>query len=139
MLASARAAAQKARLPAGRVADRHHVGEVEPLLEPAELVDPRGHVLERRRPAAAAAPAQPAVLEVPDRPAAPGEVGHETVLEPAVVAGAPEAAVDEHGHGVGRRAVRGQRELAELIAMRAVRVRAGADRPKLHCRPLPGA
>ena len=65
---------------AGRMADDDHPREVERSVEAAEMVDAGGDVLERGGPAAAAAPAEPPVLEVPDGPAAPGEVRDERVL-----------------------------------------------------------
>ena len=108
-----------------------------------EVVDAGGHVLERLRPAAPAAPAEPAVLEVPHRPAAPGEVGHERVLEPQVVAGTPEATMDQDGHRPRSGARRGPRELAELVPPLAVgmppRLDAGEYREPPTMVPLPGA
>ena len=87
---------------------------------PAERSIAGGDVLERRGPAAAAAPAQAPVLEVPDGPAAPREVRHERVLQAEVVPGAPVAAVDQDGDGPGPLTPPGPRELAELIPPLAV-------------------
>jgi hypothetical protein len=124
------------------VADGDHAGEIEGRIEPAEPVDAGGDVLERDRPAAPAAPSQAAVLEVPDGPAARREVGDEPVLEPKVVAGAPEAAVDQDGDGPGRCTPRGPGELAELVPPRAVRMPpldAEEYREPPTMTPLPGA
>ena len=55
-------------LAARRMADRHDGAEPELRSgKAAEMIDPRCDVVERRRPAAAGA--EPAVLEVPGRPA----------------------------------------------------------------------
>jgi hypothetical protein len=56
------------------VADRDDARQVERLVEPAEQVDPGSDVLERRRPASAAAPAEASVFEVPGGPATAGEI-----------------------------------------------------------------
>ena len=93
----------------------------------------------RHRPAAAAAPAESPVLEVPHRPAPLREVGGQLVLEAQLVARPPESTVDQDRHRMRRSATRGQRQLAELVAMRAVGVRANGDVPTLHSGPLPGA
>ena len=58
------------QVAAGRVADRGDAPEVERRVELGEVVDRRGHVVERRRPAAARAKADAAVLDVPGRPSA---------------------------------------------------------------------
>jgi hypothetical protein len=97
------------------VADADHAGEVERFLEPAEPVDPGADVEEGGRPAAAATPAEAPVFEVPGRPAAAAEIGDELVLEAQVVAGAPEATVDQDRDWEGAPAL-WQRQLAELIA-----------------------
>ena len=73
-------------VPAGRVADRDG--------RRADEVERRRHVVERRRPAAAAA--EPAVLDVPRRPARGGQVLAELVHQVPVVRIAPEAAVEHH-------------------------------------------
>jgi hypothetical protein len=98
-----------------RVADRYDACEVERLAKATELVDPRGDVFERGRPAAAAAPPEPAVLEVPGSPAARGEIGRELVLLAQVVACSPEAAVDQDSDRKGPVALR-KRQLAELVS-----------------------
>jgi hypothetical protein len=105
---------------AGGVAYDNHAREVERRGQPAEAVDPCGHVLERCGPAAAAAPAEPPVFQVPDGPATRGKVGDEPVLEVKVVAGPPVAAVDQDGDRPGRLAPLGPRELPELIPPPAV-------------------
>ena len=62
-------------LPAGRVADGRDAVEVEPrVVEQREVVDRGGDVVEGLRPATALAAAQPAVLDVPGRPAVAREV-----------------------------------------------------------------
>jgi hypothetical protein len=62
------------------VADADDAGEIERLVERAEMIDPGRDVLEGCRPAAPAAQPETAVLEVPDRPAAGRQVGDEQVL-----------------------------------------------------------
>src|SRR5215211_1382334 len=114
-------------LAAGRVTDADDPGEIERLVERAEMIDPSRDVLERRRPPASAAKAKAPVLEVPDRPAAAREVRDEQVLEPEPVTGAPESAVDEHGHGP-RGTARGRRQLCELVPSATVRVPSSRDR-----------
>jgi hypothetical protein len=86
------------------VPDRHDASGLD-----GERLD-RGHdVLERLRPAAAVA--QPPVLDVPRRPAAPREVTRDSVLQLAPVTRPPEAAVDENRDTDGL--ARGE-QLAEL-------------------------
>ena len=102
------------------VTDDHHAREVERRLQPAEAVDPGGHVLERGGPATPAAPAEPPVLEVPDGPAARREIRDERVLQAKVVPGPPVAAVDQDGDRPGRLAPFGPRQLPELVPPPAV-------------------
>ena len=67
-------------MPTRGMADRDDARQVERLVEPAEQIDPGSDVLERRRPAAAAAPAEAPVFEVPGGPATACEIGDEAVL-----------------------------------------------------------
>jgi glutathione S-transferase len=97
------------------VADRDHPSEVERSVEPADMVYAGRDILERRGPATPAAPAEAAVLEVPDGPTAAGQVRDELILKPKVVLGPPVAAVDQDGDGPGRRRPPGSGELPELI------------------------
>ena len=87
---------ERREVAARGVADRDHAREVERRLQHAQVVDARAEVVERGRPAAAALPAQPPVLEVPHRPAAPDEVVAQRVHQLAAVLRLPEAAVEEH-------------------------------------------
>jgi hypothetical protein len=103
------------QMAAGRVADHDDPSEVERSVEPADVVDTGRDVLERGGPATPAAPAEAAVLEVPDGPAAAGQVRDERILKPEVVLRPPVAAVDQDGDGPGRRRPSGSRELPELI------------------------
>ena len=89
-------------------------------------------VLQRHRPVAVAV--EPAVLHVPDRQAARGEVGRHAVLQVAPVLLAPAAAVHEH-HARVRPGALGQPQLGYLLGVRAV-----ADRGRgLGARHLPGS
>jgi hypothetical protein len=101
-------------------------------------VDSGAHVLEGGRPAAAAAKAQPAVLEVPYRPAAGGQAGDQPVLQAQPVSRPPEATVYEDRHGPGAGARR-WRELAELIPVRAVGIASRLDAGEYPSTPLSGA
>ena len=75
--------------------DRHHPRQVH-AIELGELVDGRAHVVERLRHAAAVA--QPAVLDVPRRPAALGKVLGQRLVQVEAVLGLPEPAVDDDRH-----------------------------------------
>jgi hypothetical protein len=109
------------------MSDAEDAGEIEGLVELAEMIDPCRNVLEGRRPAAPAAQAEPAVLEVPDRPAAARQVGDEQVLEPQAIPGPPEPAVDQDNNGP-RAAALGRSQLTELVPAAAVRVPSSRDR-----------
>jgi hypothetical protein len=87
-----------------------------------EQVDARGDVQECARPPAATvrAGSDSPVVDVPDRPAAAGEVGGIGVLQGAVVAGTPVAAVDENRQARGRSL--GQVQLRDLRRVPAVAV-----------------
>jgi hypothetical protein len=102
------------------------------------MVDADRHVLEGGGPAPAAAQPEPAVLEVPNGPAAPGEVGGERFVLAAAVAGAPEAAVDQDGDRPRRLAFARKSELAELIPPPAVGMNPRLD-DAYNERSLPGA
>jgi hypothetical protein len=109
------------------VTDGDHAGEVQRFLEVPEVVDARRDVLEGGGPAAAAQAAEAPILEVPDAPSAPGQIGHEPIVEVQAVARPPEPAVDEHRHRPGS-AVPGRRQLAELIPAPPVLGPSGLDR-----------
>jgi hypothetical protein len=109
------------------MSDAEYAGEIEGLVELAEMIDPFRNVLEGRRPAAPAAQAETAVLEVPDRPAAARQIGDEQVLEPQAIAGPPEPAVDQDDNGP-RAAALGRSQLPELVLAGAVRVPSSRDR-----------
>jgi hypothetical protein len=104
------------QLAAGGVADGDDPAAGLDPVDAGERVDGGGDVVERLRVAAAAA--QAAVLEVPRRPAGRGEVVADPVHQRAVVAVAPEAAVDQHGDSRARAV--GARQLAELRRVRPV-------------------
>jgi hypothetical protein len=111
---------------AGGMADRHDAAEVD-AVERGQVVDGGGDVVERLRNAAAAA--EPAVLDVPGRPAAPREVLAQRVHQGQVVAVAPEAAVEHDGDRP--RPVQ-DAELRGVVAVPtppAPHGRAGASRP----------
>ena len=63
----------------------------------------------------------------------------QVVPEAKVVAGTPEATVHEHHHRMRCGPVPRHGQLAELVATRPIRVRAGGDGAKLHSSPLTGA
>jgi hypothetical protein len=109
------------------VSDAEDAGEIEGFVELAEMIDPCRNVLEGRRPAAPAAQAETAVLEVPDRPATDRQIGDEQVLEPQAIAGPPEPAVDQDDNGP-RAAAPGRSQLPELVPAAAVRVPSSRDR-----------
>ena len=76
-----------------------HPVEVQPrIFERGELVDRRGHVCERGRPAPAGADAT--VLDVPHGEAAPPQVAGQPAREDLAVALLPGAAVDQDHHRV---------------------------------------
>ena len=64
-------------MTAGRVSNGDHSVEVEVFVDLGEMVDSRGNILERCRPAAAAA--YSVVFQVPAGPASAGEVESEAV------------------------------------------------------------
>ena len=80
------------QVPAGAVADRHDATAVHRQV--GEQIDRGGHVLERRRHAAAVA--EPPVLDVPRRPPARGEILRQRLHQVQSVLVLPEPAVDEH-------------------------------------------
>jgi anthranilate phosphoribosyltransferase len=101
------------------MADRDDDAQI--LHELIQVVDPRCHVLERRRPAAASA--EPPVLQIPRGPAGTREVLAQGVHQRAVVRVAPEAAVDHHHH----RGVTHAKQFTELARMVAVAVDSAGD------------
>ena len=80
------------QVPAGAVADRHDATAVHRQV--GQQIDRGGHVVERRGHAAAVA--EPAVLDVPRRPAARGEILRQRLHQVQSVLVLPEPAVDEH-------------------------------------------
>jgi hypothetical protein len=106
---------------ARRVTDRHDAGGVEADLE--DGVDPGRDVRECVRPAPGG---QAPVFEVPNGQSGTREILAKPVHEPTVVAGAPEAAVEDDGDARSRFAAR-EEELAVLVGVVAVAVRAARD------------
>ena len=103
------------------VADRGDPPQVERCVELGEVVDRRGHVVERRRPAAAGPEADAPVLDVPRRPSPLCEVGGQPVHEVAVVPRTPAASVDEDHDRMRARSV-GEGEVGDLAPVAPVPV-----------------
>ena len=105
--------------------ERADAPEVEPwVAQLGEMVDGGRHVIERGRPATALPASKPAVLDVPHRNPAAGEVHRHELLQPLAVARTPVAAMDGHRHGELAVAAR-QVQIGALAAMRAVAVTLG--------------
>jgi hypothetical protein len=85
------------------------------------VVDRGGDVLERRRPTAALATADAAVLDVPDRPPAAGEITRDRSHDDLPVGRGPRPAVDHHDDRVRPGAV-GKVEIRPLGRVVAVAV-----------------
>ena len=120
-------------MPAGGVPDRDDAVAVERDVPCAmcrqvrEVVDRGGDVVERLRVAAAREPAEAAVLDVPRRPAARGEVGAQRAHQLAAVLRAPEAAVEHDGDGEAARRRPGRKSSPYCERARPYGWRSGGD------------
>jgi membrane protein YqaA with SNARE-associated domain len=108
-------------VPAGRVTDRRDPGRVEADL--CDGVNSGGDVCGDLGPTSLG---QAPVFEVPDGQSGTREILAKPVHEPTVVAGAPEAAVQDDGDAGSPFAMR-EEELAVLVRVVAVAVRAARD------------